>query len=544
MYQPEGLRTDEYLPWSRGRGNDVWAMLRSAADGDIATLQALIAREPSLVDCGYQYYRPLFFAVRSNQLEAVRLLLDAGAGPMCDGLGYQPSYRPKNPSNLPWPPTMARERGYVEIAALLDATLWTRFQIAPDGVLLPEPIRARDAAEVGRLLDARPELLHMADGFGNKPIHWAVMTRQMPLIDLLLARGADIEAMRPDNAKPIDLTNGDYHYRGWRDVPRWLIRPHEVLIGYLIARGAYYDISTAAQLGDLERVRALLDERPERANELPTSSDYYNGVPLRCAAKGGHLEVVRLLLERGADPNRPEAVAPFGGALYEAIGGKHWEIVKLLLAHGANASGHVESSGNCYWRAKRDGAPAEILKLLASHGGMLDAELASYDGDIEALALMLTANPQLCVYEHMSTDDEEVLRLVMRFQPSVLSKKSFNGAKSVEHARWLLDHGIDPRTPNWLGVTPLHRLAIEGKIEMAALCLEYGAEIDPIDDEYSSTPLGWAARAGRKEMLEWLLERGANANAPADIAWAQPLAWAELFGHAEVADVLRQALKV
>lgn len=79
MFQPEGLRTDEYLPWSRGRGNDVWAMLRSAADGDLTTLQAVLAREPSLVDCEYQYYRPLLFAVLNNQVQALRLPLDAGA---------------------------------------------------------------------------------------------------------------------------------------------------------------------------------------------------------------------------------------------------------------------------------------------------------------------------------------------------------------------------------------------------------------------------------------------------------------------------------
>ena len=54
----------------------------------------------------------------------------------------------------------------------------------------------------------------------NRPIHWAVMTRQLDLIDELLARGANINAARQDGARPIQLTNGDYHYRGWRDVPQ------------------------------------------------------------------------------------------------------------------------------------------------------------------------------------------------------------------------------------------------------------------------------------------------------------------------------------
>ena len=29
MYQPESLKTDAFQPWSRGRGTDVWAMLRT-----------------------------------------------------------------------------------------------------------------------------------------------------------------------------------------------------------------------------------------------------------------------------------------------------------------------------------------------------------------------------------------------------------------------------------------------------------------------------------------------------------------------------------
>ena len=81
MYQPESLRTDEYLPWSRGRGNDVWAMLRAAADGDLATLQTLLAREPSLIDCEFQYYRPLLFAELNNRLGAVRLSSMRGRPP-------------------------------------------------------------------------------------------------------------------------------------------------------------------------------------------------------------------------------------------------------------------------------------------------------------------------------------------------------------------------------------------------------------------------------------------------------------------------------
>src|SRR5262245_64229487 len=92
------------------------------------------------------------------------------------------------------------------------------------------------------------------------------MTRQIDILDDLLSRGADINAARFDGARPIQLTNGDYHYRGWRDVPKdWPTTPAEVL-AHLRARGAYVDMCTAASIGDLERVQELLDQDPSLAN--------------------------------------------------------------------------------------------------------------------------------------------------------------------------------------------------------------------------------------------------------------------------------------
>ncbi len=543
MIQPEELQSEEYQPWSRGRGTDVWAMFRSAVNGDQATIQALVARDPNLVDCQFHYYRPLHFAVRENRRDVVQFLLDQGADPMCGGLGYRPVYRPGGSGTPQWPLDVARERGHVEVLDLLEAKIGEKHKIGPEGESLAAMIRSRNSKEVREALDARPDLIDAADGFGNQPIHWAVMTRQMHLIDLLLERGADINARRPDGARPLDLTNGDYWYRGWRDVPPEALSRHEVLIGYLLARGADYDISVAAKIGDLERVGTLLDQNPALANQRPPYTGYYNGVPLRCAAGRGHLEVVKLLLARGANPNEPEpGIAPWGSALREAIGGEHWEIVRLLLQHGADPNAMVESSGNCVWAAKD--APPEIQTLLASHGGVLGVEMACYAGDTVHLNALLQANPALPVHEHLNyaiqNGHQDLVAMVLGHQPDVLKKMVFGGAQTPGYARWLLEHGMDPARANWLGIAPLHRFAMEGNREMASLCLEFGAELDSIDDEYSSTPLGWAARAGQKDMVEWLLERGANPALPLDKPWARPVEWAERRGDHEIVAILRR----
>src|SRR5580765_6151381 len=79
MVQPEELKREEFLPWSRGRGIDVWAMLYAATTGDLETIRKLVATDPKLVNCEYQYLTPLRFAVRENQRAVIDFLLKHGA---------------------------------------------------------------------------------------------------------------------------------------------------------------------------------------------------------------------------------------------------------------------------------------------------------------------------------------------------------------------------------------------------------------------------------------------------------------------------------
>ena len=153
-----------------------------------------------------------------------------------------------------------------------------------------------------------PELLSKGDKRSNQPIHWATMTRQLEAIDELLRRGADINARRMDGARPIHLTNGDYFYRGWRDVPRfWPVTPAQVM-AHLKARGAFIDLPTACHTGDIARVRELLRQDPSLANRVGEHEGYYlgAGAPLSNAAAAGRMDIVQLLLDHGADPNLRE----------------------------------------------------------------------------------------------------------------------------------------------------------------------------------------------------------------------------------------------
>jgi ankyrin repeat protein len=432
--------------------------------------------------------------------------------------------------------------------ALLASRFEGMFNASPKGNAVAAVIRERRLDEMRSLLDASPELLHTGDHRSSQPIHWAVMTRQLDVIDELLARGADINARRYEGARPIQLFNGDYGYRGWRDVPpETATRPGEVL-AHLIARGAYVDICTAAHMGNLDRVKELVEQDPSLANRVSDYISYYlgSGSPLRNAAARGHLEIVRFLLAHGADPNlNEEGIAPHGGALHAASAGGYFEVAKLLLEHGANPNGEVESSADCLSFAIMN-SDQRMIDLLTSYGAARPAEITGYYGDVDAAAAAFEANPELAndpeaLSNAAGNGNEAFVRLLLRYRPDLPTRVSL-AAKTPELTELLFAHGMNPSRPNWLLITPLHHFAERGDIDKARLFLDHGADLHARDEDLRSTPLGWAAKFGRLEMVEFLLRRGAPAKHPDDPAWATPLAWAMRRGHTAIAEVLRKVV--
>jgi len=535
MIQPEDLKKTERLFWSPGIGADVWEMFCACISGDLATVKRLVAKDPALVRCHYEYRTPLSFAARENQVEIAAYLLEQGAEPF--GVGGDLIQ-------------VAQERGYGELEQLLTSKFATMFGASTKGDAVAAAIRAHDLAQVRKLLDDAPDLLHAGDKYSNQPIHWATMTRQLDVMDELLARGADINARRGDGARPLQLTNGDYHYRGWRDVPKdWPTTPSDVY-QHLVARGAYVDIGMACAKGDLARVRELLAQDATLANRVADYGSYYIGcgAPLKNAAAGGHLEIVKLLLEHGADPNLPEeGIAPKGHALHSAVCNGHIEIVKLLLENGAYPNVEVESSADTlsaalgqagYWMERNQ----PMVDLLCSYGASRAVHLLAYCNDLQTAAAVFAANPSLADDPEAlgnASHHEGFIRLMLRYQPDLPKRRAFGGG-TREITELLFQHGMNPNHQNWLRITPLHSFAESGDVQNAAIFIAHGADVNARDEEFCSTPLGWAARGGKIRMVELLLRHGAKLNSPDDPTWATPLAWATRRRHAQIVQLLTE----
>lgn len=538
MTQPEEMKTKDYVYGvERLNGYDAWSLFEASAGGDLAKAKALLAKDPRLVNAQHWYQFPIHFAVRSGHARIVKLLLQSGADPGQSRFTYDSWDKLLN---------AARLRGRDQIAALLQQAMAKRFNYRPEFDALKGAIVARNPKAIGSVLRRDPTLAVASDALGNNPLHWAVITRQLDLIERFVKLGTPIDAQRADGQSPLLLVaNGatDYWHRDTRGSSHPSLRNTWVLAGSLLAQGADYTISVAAAAGDQEQVERLLRHDAGLATRL----DSARVSPLSYAAREGHFHIVQLLLEHGADPNAPEDSAPEGRALFEACCGNHLEIARLLLQRGANPNAGFDSCGCCLtigdvYHGKQARPLQELLRKFGAY-------TPPYAMSAAELKQAIRSGHEVVRHEEflgnvLAKRDAELLDLYLDRDPSVVERMDhWSGVaypRSPRLVRRLLARGLDPNRPDWQGKTPLHACAENADRSIAAIFLEAGANINARDVEFQATPLAAAVRSlayGRpgsqpqfaergRQMVEFLLKRGAATNLPGDEPWATPLAWA------------------
>jgi uncharacterized protein len=512
----------------------VYRMFVAARAGDLADVKRLIALAPGLALVEYNYTPPIHFAVREGHLAIVELLIERGAD-----LAYR-SY-PFNDSLL----MMAEDREHGDVAALLRQHLSRRFAL---GTLTKEIL---DAARVGDLDRVRAELARDAglarasNETGDTALHQAAQGSHFDIVRTLLDAGATPDPVRGDGYRPIHLAL----------MRNWLMgAPSErgrAIADLLLGRGARSSMFIAALRGDHEFIRDALRRDRSLANE----EDSCHHRPLSAAVRRQDAELVRLLLEHGADPNAPEEGAPRGHSLWLAVHHGSRDMATALLERGADPNGMVESSGTPMDQARRD---PQLLALLRACGGLIPDTPGETFGRLVAerrfdeIERMVRQQPALLneggwgdgiLAGPANAGDHEVLAFLIRLGarvPRVSKWAPYYYFKHEATAAFLLEHGMDPNHMNWHCLTLLHHMAAEGEIGKARLLVNHGAEIDALDEEYRSTPLGLASRRGQRDLVAFLLEHGADPELSA-APWATPLAWAHKKGHGDIAKTIRAA---
>jgi len=140
-----------------------------------------------------------------------------------------------------------------------------------------------------------------------------------------------------------------------------------------LAAGARLNIWEAAALGRDERVAELV--REDRSLSNAWSPDGF--MPVGLAAFFGHPSTARILIDAGADVGAVTRNEMKVQPLHAAAAAKEIEIVRMLLEHGADPNARQQAGYTALMECARGGRD-DIVALLLAHGA--DPTLRTDDG--------------------------------------------------------------------------------------------------------------------------------------------------------------------
>jgi ankyrin repeat protein len=459
-----------------------WAVYR----GDVATAKALVKAGASVTQASREGATPLSLACQTGSVEMVRLLLDAGAEPNETLPNGETALMMAARTGNPEPMLLLIERGArVNVAENLRGTtplMWAAANEHPEAV----KVLLEHGADVGTLSKVvprgrRPYLAPTVQSRLNEFVNEIGQAGRRATSDSRLGdvppddprEAARLAAQRERAVKALETAPGPAAIGGSDDVdfpqPQ-SNRPVELW-------GGVTALVFAARQGDLESAKLLLEHGADVNQQ--TEGGW---TPLLVAVQNRYYELAEFLLEHGADPS----IQNKGGwsPLYIATDNRnieggdyptrkpdrdHLEIIKLLLEHGADVNTRMHSSTETrtvfthQWLYEEGATPflraaqssdLVLMKLLLEHG----------------------ADPNL-------TTDDRTTPLMVASGIGWVEGVTYEWSRdaNVETVEMLLDLGLDVNARNSEGRTALMGAAHKGRNEIVQLLVDRGADLDAHD---------------------------------------------------------------
>ena len=261
-------------------------------------------------------------------------------------------------------------------------------------------------ADAEALLNRDPALVNAKTADGMTALQYAARAGHLEVARELILHGADVNAQADGTRSSI----GEACHGG-----PWKAEPADDIVQLLLDHGAQVDVFAAAATGRTDLIEAALEQDATSLN----AENEHGETPLFIAAHDNRLDAVKLLVERGADINRSDAVGT--AALHRTSQQCSDELIQYLIDNGANAHlccyvacGDVDGTRSAL--ARRPVEAEEILYEFNAVG------YAIHSWQLETLRVLLEHGCRLSEEDRghilrISAGNQDLLDELMAIQP-------------------------------------------------------------------------------------------------------------------------------
>lgn len=251
--------------------------------------------------------------------------------------------------------------------------------------------------------------------------------------------------------------------------------------------------------------------------------DVKQGEPLVPAVKKGKFQIVKALVEKGADLNSVAQIkssllgytthiTPLVAAIKEMNSPDQFEIVKYLLEHGAKTNSITDQCVSPLYLAAQRGDHC-LVTMLLNHG----ANVNGYDHFKQAPPLWAAVESDnvdmVQTLLDQGADPNAVSEIGTDVVPIFLSLCSRKESQTEAIMLSFLEKGANVNIRGPSGDTPLHFACSLGfHEELVNLLIAYGAEVNAVNKS-GLTPLHLSCRKTDSAVVKILVENGADINA-------------------------------